>query len=210
MRPEVHVNFAMTLDACIGGPGRTPLRISNEEDLRRVHRLRSESDAILVGVGTVLADDPKLTVKWELAGRTGRPPLRVVLDGRLRTPRTAQVVSSEAPTLLFTAPDAPDRNGWALERVPATKGRLHLPDVLDRLGERGIRRLLVEGGAQVLTSFFTQDLVDAATLFIAPRTLGAPDAPRFAEAPLDLNRRLKLSGVEVLGDGLLVSWNRRG
>lgn len=209
MPPHVHLNCAVTFDGCLGGPGRTPLRISNEADLRRVHALRAGVDAILVGVGTVLSDDPKLTVKWGLAARTGRDPLRVVLDPRVRTPPGAHVLSPDAPTLILAAPEAPDRPGWPMDRVDAGPRGLDLGRALERLDARGVRRLLVEGGARVLTSFLREDRADAATIFVSPRVLGAPDAPRLVEGPFDLSTHLRLVGAEPLGDGVVWTWTRR-
>src|SRR5881628_2031966 len=91
----------MSVDGKIALPSRKQTRISDEEDLRRVHRLRAACDAVLVGVGTILADDPKLTVKPEYA--SGRNPLRIVLDSEGRTPSDAHVLSREAPTLIVTS-----------------------------------------------------------------------------------------------------------
>lgn len=209
MAPRVHINCACTLDGCIGTPGRKPLQISNAEDRARVHRLRSQSDAILVGVGTVLADDPKLTVKWDLVGTPGRNPLRVVLDAHLRTPAGALARNGTVPTLFFCAPDAPASPGIEAERVPSDPhGRLSLAHVLDALERRGVRTLLVEGGEGVLTSFLAQNLVDAATVFIAPRTLGRPEAPRLVAGPFDLGTHLRLQAAEKLGDGILATFAR--
>lgn len=208
---RVHLNCACTLDGAIGRPGRTPLTLSNAEDQARVHRLRSQADAILVGVGTVLADDPKLTVKWDLVGPRGKEPLRVVLDARLRTPAKALVLNGAAPTLVFCAASTQGSlNGAQLERVPSdARGALVLPAVLERLEARGIQSLLVEGGQQVLTSFLRQGLVDEASVFIAPRLLGAPEAPRLVEGPFDLGKGLKLVAAEKLGDGILARFERR-
>lgn len=208
MRPHVHVNCAATLDGYVGGPGRTPLRISNDLDLRRVHGLRAACQAILVGVGTVLADDPKLTVKWELVGRTEAQPLRVVLDPDLRTPAHARVRDATAPTVFFTRPEAPAAPGVDVERLPAPQGSLDLGAVLDRLGQRGVRRLLVEGGPRTLRGFIEGGHVDTFTLFVAPRILGDSSGARLFDAPLDLSKAFRLASVEMLGDGLLLEWRR--
>jgi 2,5-diamino-6-(ribosylamino)-4(3H)-pyrimidinone 5'-phosphate reductase len=206
---RVHVNCAITLDGCLGGGGRTQLRISNAEDLRRVHRLRARSDAILVGVGTVLADDPKLTVKWAMAGlRPGLPPLRVVLDPRLRTPPNALVLNGAAPTIVFVGAKARGRAGVRLERIPLRRRHFDLARLLDRLSDYGVRRLMVEGGQRTLTRFFAEDRVDEATIFVSPRVLGDPTAPRLSQGSLDLRRHLRLRRAQRVGDGALLMWTR--
>ena len=210
MRPHVQVNCAITLDGCLGAPGPAPLAISNEEDRRRVHQLRASVDAILVGVGTVVADDPKLTVKWDLTGSKGVNPLRVVLDPNLRAPAAALVFTEEARTLTFCGPGARNVPSRSVERVGIdTHGGLDLEEVLRRLAARGVRRLMVEGGARTLTRFFAQDQVDRATLFISPRILGAPDAPRLVAEPRDLRSTLRIASAAPLGDGVLVTMERR-
>src|SRR6058998_1695837 len=101
VRPRVIINAAMSIDGKIALSDGTGVRLSNEQDLRRVHRLRASVDAILVGVGTVLADDPKLTIKSEYA--KGRNPLRVVLDSNGKTPTGSHVLDGSAPTLIVTS-----------------------------------------------------------------------------------------------------------
>src|SRR3970282_1335239 len=102
-RPHVTVNAAMSVDGKIALQDRTGVRISNDEDLRRVHELRASCDAVLVGVGTVLMDDPKLTVKGEHA--KGRKPLRVVLDSNGSSPESSAIFDGSAPTLVATNVD---------------------------------------------------------------------------------------------------------
>lgn len=209
MAAHVRANFALTLDGSLGGPGRTRLRISNREDKARVHRLRSTVDAIVVGVGTVIADDPKLTVKWRLAGkRPRRNPLRVVLDPRLRTPRRARVASAASPTLFFAGPHAKARPDWTIERVNLGRGGLDLDDVLRRVEAYGGKRILVEGGPKTLTRFFAKDHVDEATVFVSPKRVSDESAPRLVEGLLEMRRHLKLAKAEPMGDGVLLRYQR--
>jgi 2,5-diamino-6-(ribosylamino)-4(3H)-pyrimidinone 5'-phosphate reductase len=207
---HVHANCAMSLDGCIGLPGLRPLRLSGEADLRRVHELRASSDGILVGVGTVLADDPKLTVKWELLARpAAKAPLRVVLDPRLRTPTTGELAKGP-PLVLVHATGA--RGGPAnAERIEVgtdARGRLRLPDVLSALERKGIRRLMVEGGSAVLSSFLTEGLVDELTIYVAPKLVGHKDAPRLFSGPGPLDVRLRLAETRTLGEGALLRFVR--
>lgn len=208
---RVHLNCAMSLDGCLGLPGPRPLRLSGPEDLRRVHELRAASDAILVGAGTVLADDPKLTVKWELLGRrTGKNPTRVVLDAKLRTPPGAEILKGDAPTLLFHGRKGGAVPGSAqLATVPVDRhGFLDLKAVLAELERRGLQRLMVEGGATVIGSFLRERLVDEATIYVAPTIVGDPAAPRLAYGEGLDSLGLKAAAAQVLGAGILSRWVR--
>ena len=205
MRPRVLLNCAATLDGRIAAAGGGPLRISDDDDLRRVHRMRADCDAILVGVGTVLADDPSLRVKPEFA--EGPDPLRVVLDTRLRTPRTARVLDGSAPTLVFHAPDAtsglPPGMTDAVRRDPG--GGLDLEAVLEVLRDGGVESLMVEGGASVLASFLRAGLWDRWTLYQAPWTAGTgPGLPAFGP------EAARLASAERRGGGVLWTFEPAG
>jgi riboflavin biosynthesis pyrimidine reductase len=126
----------------------------------------------------------------------------------LRTPPSSAILSAAAPTVFFAANDAPKRPGWTVERVKAPGGALDLDDVVSRLSKRGVKRLMVEGGPTTLVRFFEEDRVDLATIFMALRTVGAPDAPRLSDAALNLSEFLRLEKADVLGDGLLVTLSR--
>ena len=176
--PYVTLKSAVTLD------GRTAARsgesrwITGPEARREVHRMRADSDAVLVGVGTVLADDPELTVR----DVRGENPLRVVLDSRLRTPLGAKLVQGArlTRTLILHAKSANKRRaaklmaaGVELVEVPAAEGGgLALPAALRALARRDVVRLLVEGGAHVHAGLLEAGLVDRAAVFVAPRILG--------------------------------------
>lgn len=149
----------------LAGPGGEPVRYSCEEDLRRVHKLRAACDAILVGVGTVLADDPHLAVK-EVYAR-GEHPRRVVLDGQGRTPSDARVLNETAETLVYHAPGVLVDHGKGVPIDPRD-----LESVLADLWSKGVRTLLVEGGANVLVSFVEAGLWDSFTLYQAPALQG--------------------------------------
>ena len=142
MRPHVIVNCAMTADGKIAGVSRRQVKISSDEDKERVRDLRASSDAILVGVGTVLADDPHLTVKG-LAKEQN--PLRVVLDSHGRTPDSAQVLDVRARTLMATNSSC-TRTWKNAETFRCGDTQVDLHCLLAELGARGVRRLLVEGG----------------------------------------------------------------
>ncbi len=206
MKPFVHVNCAMSVDGKIALATGEQIRISCEADMARVHRLRNDSDAVLVGVGTVLADDPKLTVKERYVPSV-RQPLRVVLDSELRTPSDAEVMSNAAPTLIATGGPSFSRGNVAA--VKCGDGRVSLPALLSLLHERGIRRLLVEGGETVIYQFLRKRLVDHLTVYVAPMVIGGTGTPTMAggtgaATPAEVIG-LELAGTKRLGEGVLLT-----
>lgn len=180
-RPYVTAKWAMSLDGKIAARTGDARWISGPESRRRAHALRGEVDAVVVGIGTVLADDPLLTRR----DAPGRDPLRVVVDSRARLPLGAKLVATarEHPVLLATTPAAPRERLGALEArgvevVVAGEGeRVDPAALLAALGERGARHVLLEGGGALTAAFFERDLVDRVVCFIAPKVVGGDDAP---------------------------------
>jgi diaminohydroxyphosphoribosylaminopyrimidine deaminase/5-amino-6-(5-phosphoribosylamino)uracil reductase len=177
--PLVTAKAAASLDGKIASHTGDSRWISNERSRRFVHRLRHAVDAIVVGVGTVIADNPRLTTR--LPGKKGKNPLRIILDTHLRTPLDSLVVSQtdEASTLIATGPAPYDKRKGSLEErgveilpLPLAHGRVSLPALVDHLGSRDITSLLVEGGAEVHGGFFYENLVDKVYLFFAPKIIG--------------------------------------
>ncbi len=179
-RPHVILKLAVSADDKIAGPGGRPVAITGEAARARVHLLRAQSDAILVGIGTVLADDPLLTCR--LPGMADRSPVRVVLDPALRIPGESKLVRSarETPLWVFASElaDAPaaarlGAAGAQVIRIPPGPGAgLDLPAVLRALSDKGITRLLVEGGSRVASAFVAGRLVDEMWLLRGPETIG--------------------------------------
>lgn len=203
MRPFVTVNCAMTADGKIASVLRRQMRISSPEDLIRVKEMRKNSDAILVGIGTVLSDDPHLTVKGLMPEEN---PLRIVIDGRGRLPETSRVLDDLAETLIVTCEDC--TKTWEGAEVLRTgKDRVDLADLMEKLYERGIRTLMVEGGGEVIASFFENKLVDQYCVFIGSMIIGGRTAPTPADGdgfrqPINL----KLTDYKTLGNGLLLTY----
>lgn len=198
----------MSVDGKIAFPDARAARLSNAEDIARVHRLRAEVDAVLVGVGTVLKDDPKLTVKPEHA--QGRNPLRVVLDSDGKTPDHAHVLDGTADTLIATAADC-TREFRKARVFRAGKDEVDLLAFLDHLSQRGVKMLLVEGGSTVIWSFLRQGLADELKVFVASSILGGHAAPTLAGGPgvhsMEEAFHLRLEKAERLGDGVLLEYS---
>ena len=172
-RPFVTCKFAMSLDGKIATRTGESQWITGEEARAHAHRLRHMHDAILVGVNTVIADDPELTVR--INSERLRQPLRVVVDSQLRIRQSARIVGSN--TLIATTRQGRVGAAEVLRLPAAADGRVALPALLDELGQRGILSLLVEGGAEVHASFFAEGLVDKVYAYVAPRLIGGKDAP---------------------------------
>jgi diaminohydroxyphosphoribosylaminopyrimidine deaminase/5-amino-6-(5-phosphoribosylamino)uracil reductase len=213
-RPHVTLKAAMTLDGKIADAHGASQWITGEAARREAHRLRGESDAVVVGVGTVLRDDPRLNVRLDRPWP--REPYRVVLDSRARTPVSAALIASGTPAraIVAVAPDAPADRVRALEtagatvaRVAARGERVDPAAVLAALHAREVRAVLVEGGSEVHASFLENGLVDRVAVFVAPRLLGGRDAPSaVGGAGLALKDALPLGPFTItpLGEDVLL------
>jgi diaminohydroxyphosphoribosylaminopyrimidine deaminase/5-amino-6-(5-phosphoribosylamino)uracil reductase len=184
-QPLVTLKAAVTLDGRLAGRNGDSKWITGESARREAHRYRARNDAVLVGIGTVLADDPRLTVR----GVRGRDPIRVVMDTRLRTPPGARLLDpvSGATALIFHGKDAGAGRKRALERagaelvtVPVGRdGHLNLRAALARLARRGVLSILAEGGARIHGALLDGGLADRVAVFVAPRIMGDGRAPSF-------------------------------
>ncbi len=214
-RPLVTLKLAVTLDGRIAARGGDARWVTGEASRRVVHRMRDASDAILVGVGTVLADDPGLDVRGV---RASRDPVRVVLDSRLRTPVDARLLAPGPGVIIFASANASRARERALrargaEVVRCRGTRPEPAEVLAELARRGILSLLVEGGGQVAAAFLGARLVDRAAFFVAPKLVGADGVPavgslgigRMAEALSLAEPRVRRLGDDVLIEGRLGS-----
>jgi len=206
-RPHVTLKLAVSADGKAGAAGRRPAAITGEAVRVRVHRMRAMNDAILIGVGTALTDDPALTCR--LPGMERFSPVRVVLDAQLRLPLAGALAKSARATpvwVVAAADGSPDAaaalqaEGVEILHAPALAGRLDVAAVLRLLAERGITRLMVEGGPTVAASFLAADLVDAAALFRSPKTIGPDGVDAIEGMALDaLTARLALLCREPVG-----------
>jgi diaminohydroxyphosphoribosylaminopyrimidine deaminase / 5-amino-6-(5-phosphoribosylamino)uracil reductase len=202
-RPQVMLKLAISADGKAGAAGRCPLAITGEWVRDRVHLLRAQSDAIMIGIGTALADDPLLTCR--LPGMEGCSPVRVVLDSSLRLPSGSRLVRTahEAPAWVFSEDRGTDAQrhilaaaGVEIVRTPGQAGRLDPSAVLKLLAERGITRLMIEGGPTLAAAFVTADLVDEAVLFQSPKAIGEDGIDALDGLPLTaLTRSPRLVSV---------------
>jgi GTP cyclohydrolase II len=179
-RPYVTLSYAQSLDGSIAARRGQSTAISGPETLRLTHQLRASHDAILVGIGTVLADDPRLTVRLV----HGDDPQRIILDTHLRLPLSAQLLQNGRPPWIATNSNVDPAQIASLQAKGVTvwslpldeNGLISLPALLGRLKEQGIGSLMVEGGARVITSFLAQQLVDQLVVTVSPRLLGGLNA----------------------------------
>jgi diaminohydroxyphosphoribosylaminopyrimidine deaminase/5-amino-6-(5-phosphoribosylamino)uracil reductase len=214
-RPWVILKSAVSLDGKIATASGDSRWISSPESRAHAHTLRDQVDAILVGIGTVMVDNPRLTTR--LKSGKGRDPTRVILDSKLQIPLKAKALNQRTETdiIIATTARADGRRAQELRGqgvevwvLPSEKGRVSLRRLLSQIAERGITTLLVEGGGEVAGSFLRQGLVDRVCYYLAPLLVGGDNAP----GPLKGKGAAKLSGaweirgvsVTPLGPDLLV------
>ncbi len=215
-RPNVIINCAMSADGKISSFERRQVRISGQRDMDRVRLLRAESDAVMVGVGTVLADDPGLRVKSldlrNMRRDRGLPedPLRVVVDSRARTPPRSEVLGKGCILAVSKAATA-DRLATLRKKceiVVAGEDRVDLVELLSILKKKGVRKLMVEGGATLNWSLIEAGLVDEISVYIGPIIIGGEGAPTPVDGP-GFSRdfpRLELIRADVVDGGVLLRW----
>lgn len=210
-RPAVWVNCAASLDGRLAFADGVRARLSSPEDLVRVQRLRANADAILVGVGTVVKDDPSLRVHWELLNEPPRAePTRVVLDSRGRIPPGARVLDGSAPTIVAVSEQCDRRYPPTIRSIIAGKVRVDLAELFGRLPALGIHKLMVEGGSEVISSVLRAGLFDRLTVYYAPVVIGGRTAPPIAAGgetrSAEEEAQLSLQSVERVGEGYVATY----
>jgi len=207
-RPFITLKLAQSLDGRIATTAGCSRWISGSAARRWARRLRAENDAVLVGVNTVLADNPQLTIRSRVKGGGWRERLllKIVLDSKLRTPAGARILSSSGPVLIAATRSAPRSREFRLRkagaeviRFPSENGKVRLTAVLKKLARRGVSRLLIEGGGEVAASALEARAVDRAVWIIAPKILGGKEAvPAVGgKGVRSLNRAARLENVRV-------------
>jgi 2,5-diamino-6-(ribosylamino)-4(3H)-pyrimidinone 5'-phosphate reductase len=221
MRPYVTVNFAMSADGKLSTAERRQVTISGPADFLRVDRLKAESDAIMVGIGTVLADDPSLTVKsedlrrWRASLGKEENPARVVVDSKGRTPQDASVLRKGPGKRIIGCsrsadPGATGRLSQFADIIVAGDDKVDLDGLLEGLSRMGITTLMVEGGGTLLWSLFEKGLVDEMFQFIGNIVIGGSGSPTPSDGPGFLLEsqftRMELISAAPLDEGVLLHW----
>jgi len=216
---DVVVNAAMSADGKLSSRRREQIEISGPDDFDRVDRIRREVDAVAVGIGTVLADDPHLTLadpeRRRQRREQGRPtnPARVVVDSRGRTPPEGRICDDAATTYVLVSAAAPEDRRQALretgaELLVAGDERVDLPAAFDKLEAAGIDSLLVEGGGELIFSVIETGLIDRLTVYVGSLIIGGRGAPTLADGEgfVDGFPRLSLEAVERVDDGVVLDY----
>ncbi|HKY63855.1 MAG TPA: bifunctional diaminohydroxyphosphoribosylaminopyrimidine deaminase/5-amino-6-(5-phosphoribosylamino)uracil reductase RibD [bacterium] len=217
-RPYVILKAAASLDGRVALANGRSRWISGEASRSRVHQLRGEVDGVLAGIGTVQADDPRLTAR---SGGAARQPVRIILDPLFRISPQARVLNDDSggpcwivvrPSRISAAKRArlEKKNAEILAAPLLAGGQIDLKRLLNQLGKRGLTSLLVEGGPGVWTGFYRQKAFEELWTFLAPKFLGADSKPMIGALALRslASASLKLSGVEVLGEDVLLVYSR--
>ena len=168
----------MSADGKIALPNRKQIRLSNDEDAKRVDDLRKECDAILVGIGTIIEDNPKLTIKNNT--KLSKNPIRIVLDTNCRTPLDSNVLNNEAKTIIAVGNHCKINQLKKSEIIKCGNKQIDIKKLIEELSKKGIEKLLVEGGETVLWSFLNQNLFHEINIFIASRIIGGKETPTMA------------------------------
>lgn len=221
MRPYVVVNVAMSADGKLSTRERRQVKISGAQDFTRVDRLKAGSDAVMVGIGTVLADDPSLTVKGEECRRhrldrgADEHPVRIVVDSRARIPLNASILhKGSGRRIVAVSENAVKSEVSALEGlatvIVAGKKEVDLAALMDQLGTMGIQRVMVEGGGQLIAGLLRAGLVDEIYTFIGNIIIAGGTAPTLADGEGFLREeefpRLTLVETRRIEDGILLHW----
>lgn len=207
--PFITVKIAQSLDGKIATSSGDSKWISGEISRRYVHKLRSQVDAVLVGINTVLMDDPLLTnrMSYVVSRRSGKQPIKVIVDSELKTPLNARIFSKEspAPVIIATKKGTPkdkirilQNKGADIIETPNKNGNVDLKYLMKELAKREISHILVEGGGEIIASFLKERLADKVLFFIAPKIIGGKDAPTSVEGngTKNIDKAIKLKDIK--------------
>ena len=210
MKPYIILNCAASADGKIALPNRQKIELSDESDFERVHDLRSECDAIIVGIETVIEDNPSLTINQNYSA--GRNPLRVILDTNYRTPLNSKITDGNSRTLIAIGDKTPDKEIPNVEIIRCGNNEINLQKLVHLLYKRGIKKILVEGGETVLWSFLEKQLFDELNIFISNVIVGGENTPTIAGGSGFENQKellkLKIKDVTKSESGILIKYSK--
>lgn len=213
MKPHVLVNVASSLDGKISDESRRQLKISCKEDLQRVDELRAEADAIMVGIGTILSDDPRLDVKNKelrekrISEGKSENPIKVIVDSKCRIPENAKVFEGEVIIAVSKLADKSrvEKISKKAKVVIFGEEKVDLQALLEDLYKKGIRKLMVEGGGTLISSLLSLNLVDEIFIYFAPIMIGGAKSPTICDgSSFGVPKKMEIISVKKLGEGLLV------
>jgi len=222
MRPHIIVNVAMSADGKLSTRERRQVKISGVQDFNRVDRLKAGSDAVMVGIGTIIADDPSLTVKAEecrnnrLKRGADEHPVRIVVDSRARIPPGASILhKGEGKRIIAVSRKADPKKLEKLRELAtviiAGENEVDLPQLMEELGSMGIQRIMVEGGGTLIGGLIKAGLVDEIYTYIGNIIIGGKDAPTLADGAGFISEpefcRLTLLEARKIETGMLLHWN---
>ena len=213
MKPHVILNAAMTLDGKIATRTGSS-EISGKDDLIRVHKLRKEMDAIMVGINTLLADDPRLTVH-KIESEPEDNPIRIVVDSKARTPLNFRILNEDAPTIIAATENADPQKVEALEKKASVlkcgKDRVNLKSLMNELAKTGVKTLMLEGGSTLNYSMLENGLVDEVRVCVAPMIAGGSEAKTLVDGEgfdkMSDAVKLKLKNSYGLGEDLILEYD---
>ena len=216
-KPYIISNVGMSLDGKLATVGNDS-RISGENDLKRVHQIRKDVDGIMVGIGTILKDDPRLTVH-KIDAKMEDNPIRIVVDSNLRIPLNARVLNKDAKTIIATTlKDTPDKIAKInklkeMENVDVIRTgteKVNLKELMEILYKKGIKKILLEGGGTLNWGMFKENLVDEVSVYIAPKIFGGKGAPTYVDGEgfktVDECVKLELKKYYPLDDGMVLEF----
>ena len=210
MKPYTILNCASSADGKIALPNKRKIELSNTEDFERVHDLRSKCDAIIVGINTVIEDNPNLTVNGKYS--SGSNPIRVILDTNYRTPKNSNILNGKSKTIIVIGDKTVDRKLPNVKILRCGNKEVNLKKLLDHLKELNVKNILVEGGETVLWSFLEKKLFNELNIFVSSVIIGGKNTPSIAGGKGFLDKKnvlnLELKKFKQMGNGILLTYSR--
>lgn len=211
--PFITFKFASSLDGKIAASDGSTTWITSEEARNRVHVLRSESDAVMIGIGTLLTDDPRLTARDINGSLLGKQPIKIIVDSHCRTSTDVRAIASGGKTIIAAITSADNKRlkqkGVEVIVTTSVDGRVDLTSLITQLGIMGITSILFEGGGTLASSFFKLGLIDKVISFIAPRIIGGKNTPTPVDGhglpALDATQELRDVSVERIGSDIMIA-----